>query len=137
VKRAWIKRGAKALRRGTELRPKAWLQRGTKRMPRVNAERQARRKAEYRAFMASPEWKAIRKAALARAGHRCEELIPNSMAHRDHGISMMRCTATRRLTVHHRTYARFGGRELPSDLQVLCKEHHDGLHAQQPWKRIA
>jgi 5-methylcytosine-specific restriction endonuclease McrA len=115
-------------------RRKEWMKRGTKRMPRVNAERQARRKAEYRAFMQSPEWKAIRKAALARAGHRCEELIPNPLPG---GISMLRCPATRRLTVHHRSYARFGGRELPSDLQVLCKEHHDAIHAAQPWKRIA
>lgn len=105
----------------------AWITRGTKRLPRVNAARQAKRKAEYAAFMRSPEWKALRKGALERAGHRCEELVPNP-----HGpISVMRCTATRRLTVHHRTYARFGGRELPRDLQVICKEHHDALHGAQ------
>lgn len=103
-------------------------------MPRVNAARQAKRKARYQAFMRSPEWRAIRKGALERAGRRCEELIPNPTLG---GISMMRCTATRRLTVHHKTYARFGGMELPSDLQVLCKEHHDALHGHEGWRQIA
>jgi 5-methylcytosine-specific restriction endonuclease McrA len=120
----------------SEIRRRSWMRRGTP-LPRENRARKAKRKAEYQAFLRSPEWKAIRKGALERAGYRCEELIPNPLARRERGVSLMRCTATRRLTVHHMTYARFGGRELPRDLKTLCKEHHDARHASQPWKKIA
>lgn len=62
--------------------------------------------------MASGIWKAIRGAAIHRAGNVCE---------------WCKCSGDDFLLhVHHKTYARFGGREEPQDLQVLC----DGCHAE-------
>lgn len=103
------------------------------RMKRENAERQAKRRAEYTAFMQSPEWRAIRRAAIARAGRRCEHLDVRrapGLERADVAPAVAtRCEATTGLTVHHLTYARFGGGELPEDLQVLCRAHHDAVHA--------
>lgn len=100
-----------------------------------NANRRARREAAYRAFMLSPEWKAIRADAIARAGQRCEHVEPVPGAVRGALVMpVMRCPATTQLQVHHKTYARFGGRELPDDLQVLCKAHHDRVEAMKPHK---
>lgn len=62
--------------------------------------------AQYRAHIASPEWRLIRKAALARAGYRCQL-----------------CNASHRLEVHHRTYVNLG-HEHPEDLTVLCDDCH-------------
>jgi 5-methylcytosine-specific restriction endonuclease McrA len=62
---------------------------------------------EYQSYLRSPEWKAIRAAAIARAAYRCE-----------------RCgTGGLRLQVHHLTYERLG-REEPRDLKVVCKPCH-------------
>lgn len=107
--------------RQTELRRKTPIRRGKKpiarlsRLPLTNAERRAKREREkrrkYARFRKSPG----RKAALERAGGRCEMLLLNGE----------RCPKTAKLTVHHRTYSRFGGKELPTDLVVLCKGHHD------------
>lgn len=69
------------------------------------------RRREYAEFLRSPEWAAIRKAALARAGHACTK-----------------CHATSRLHVHHKNYHRFGGAELERDLTVLCEDCHRSEH---------
>lgn len=126
-------RQRKALSRSPLPPRKAWLKRGTKKVPKVNLARARRRIAEYKAFMLSPEWKAIRKAALQRAGFRCEELTPTRIPGT---ISVTRCPMTTTLTVHHKSYARFGGRELPKDLQVLCRAHHDATEALKGGKRL-
>jgi hypothetical protein len=84
----------------------------------LNAERRARRKKRYAAYLASAAWKRRRREALARAGYRCEMVL----------LDRSRCPEVEKLTVHHRTYARFGA-ELPADLVVLCKGHHDEHHA--------
>lgn len=97
-----------------------WMRRSTKPLPQVNPRQQAARQERYKAYLSSPAWRARRKEALERAGHRCEE----------HVRTGERCPETKRLTVHHRTYARFGA-ELPKDLTVLCKAHHDAHHAAQ------
>ena len=68
----------------------------------------------YNTFMHSREWAAIRRAALERANHKCE---------------WCKCEwADFVLHVHHKTYARFGGGELPDDLQVLCEVCHGEAH---------
>lgn len=68
-------------------------------------------KAKYLAYLDSPEWQEKRKAALERAGHRCQL-----------------CAGTTRLQVHHNSYANLY-REAPQDLTVLCdgchRKHHD------------
>lgn len=61
----------------------------------------------YRDYLASPEWAEKRRAALIRANHCC--------AH---------CGATRNLEVHHLDYT-YLGEEMPEDLVVLCRFHHE------------
>lgn len=106
---------------------------------RSNPARKAKKAARYKAFLSSAVWKRIRKAALERAGHQCEG-EQEYMACNNHGIGICmtsaRCWETEKLTVHHKTYARFGGKELPEDLEVRCKSCHDYHHALEG-KRIA
>lgn len=65
----------------------------------------------YREYLRSPEWRAIRAEKLRQAGNQCA-LCPN----------------TKRLEVHHRTYDRLG-KERPDDLIVLCDRCHRRQHA--------
>ena len=63
----------------------------------------------YDTFMQSRRWREIIAPPIReRARGHCE--------------SCRRKTA--RLEVHHKTYARFGGRELPQDLEALCEDCH-------------
>ena len=66
---------------------------------------------EYHAFLRSVEWQVIRYNALRKAGKKCEG-----------------CQSPFRLQVHHLTYKRFGGKELPQDLMVLCEPCHRAYH---------
>jgi len=61
---------------------------------------------EYTDYLNSPQWQAVRTAALRRAGYRCAS-----------------CGSDRRLEVHHTTYERLGG-EAWGDLVVLCHGCH-------------
>lgn len=61
----------------------------------------------YHAYLRTPEWRRARAAALVRAGNACS----------------LDVTHTDDLEVHHRTYERLG-RELASDLVVLCRSCH-------------
>lgn len=80
--------------------------------------------------MSSAKWKAMRREAIMRASGRCEEC--KDMGWLD--CSGLQYTF-RGLEVDHVSYARFGGRELPSDLRVLCTQCHRRKHAQDAWKR--
>jgi 5-methylcytosine-specific restriction endonuclease McrA len=62
----------------------------------------------YETFMASAVWAAKKAPILTRAGGQCERCG---------------CKGTV-LEVHHRNYDRFGGDELPSDLEALCPACH-------------
>ena len=63
----------------------------------------------YDAYLASPRWKEKCVPIRARANGHCERC--------------RRACAT--LEVHHLTYERFGGAELPEDLLALCRSCHD------------
>lgn len=104
-----------------------WLKKSAKKIPVVNKARQAKKLAAYKAFMCSNTWAEIRAAAIERAGRRCEYTVHTQTP--TGGRSVARCPMTRTLTVHHQSYSRFGGRELPRDLQVLCRAHHDAVEA--------
>jgi 5-methylcytosine-specific restriction endonuclease McrA len=66
---------------------------------------------EYReVYLRSDHWQEVRKAALERAGRRCQV-----------------CNGDKQLDVHHRTYER-KGREEPSDVTVLCRKCHETFH---------
>lgn len=60
----------------------------------------------------SPLWRLRRRLWILRAGGRCE-----------------RCRSRRRLTIHHRTYARLG-HERRGDVTVLCWDCHRQHHAE-------
>lgn len=73
-----------------------------------------RHSALYRAHLRSPEWRAIRKEALERAGYRC-------------AFCGRAKAPGRPLQVHHNTYVNLG-HERPEDLTVLCAGR-GGCHA--------
>lgn len=64
----------------------------------------------YPIYLRSPHWQRTRKAALKRAGHKCEE-----------------CGVGGVLQVHHLTYVNLR-QELPEDLRVLCRGCHQHAH---------
>ena len=68
----------------------------------------------YPDYLQTTHWQAQRAAALERAGHRCQV-----------------CNGAEHLDTHHRTYERLG-RELPSDLTVLCRACHARFHDKMP-----
>lgn len=111
-----------ALRRMKPLRAKKFWNPPRKPLNKRNPKRMAKRMDRYRVYMASPGWKAKRKAAIERAGRQCEHSV--TVTTPDGFVGVIRCPAKHRLTVHHLTYIRFGGDEIPEDLQVLCIQHH-------------
>ena len=67
--------------------------------------------------MGRPHWRTrarIRRAALERAGWRCE-----------------RCGAAGRLEVHHRVEVQHGGTDAPDNLEVLCVSCHIAHHRRE------
>lgn len=76
----------------------------------------------YAEYLASPQWKARRDAAMERAGHRRQVCGYDGW----------------NLNVHHNSYDRIGC-ERPEDLVVLCRlchnRHHDTMPA--PPKRAS
>lgn len=79
-------------------------------MKRTEEEKDARR-AEYRRYIKSRIWKAIRGAAIHRAGGKCEH-----------------CRGTEQLQVHHVKYPKVFGTEEPWMLRVLCDPCHAEEH---------
>jgi hypothetical protein len=67
-------------------------------------------KEEYQEYLNSPEWKAVRAAALERGDNKCAV-----------------CGRRDTLQVHHNCYDRIGA-ESPTDLVVLCAYHHLVFH---------
>lgn len=65
----------------------------------------------YAEYLKTPEWAETRKAALERAGDRCQV-----------------CNSTDKLQVHHRDYSNVPLESL-ADLTVLCDECHGTFHA--------
>lgn len=64
----------------------------------------------YYSYINSSRWSKKRKAAVERAGFKCEI-----------------CGAKARLEVHHLTYSTLGN-EPPEHLQVLCEDCHCNRH---------
>ncbi len=67
----------------------------------------------YKAYLRTPEWKAIRLDILHLRNHKCE-----------------RCDSTYRLEVHHKTYRNLFN-ESPKDLELLCHTCHKNHHKVQ------
>lgn len=68
------------------------------------------RKQKYRAYLNSPEWKTRRLLLINERGSQCDN-----------------CGKVGPVQVHHLNYERLG-RELPFDLQLLCRGCHAMTH---------
>lgn len=136
-----MKPGKKKLERVTPLKTKTRMKRSTKRLPATNPRQIAKREARYDTYLRSATWKAKRKEALERAGYQCERRIRFTFDSEE--FCSWRCTGgygrdlppASELHVHHKTYARFGGEELPDDLEVLCPYHHAIEEAKHPTRK--
>lgn len=103
-----------AKERGDKLRAMSLRYAGMTPKPKAAVVQDEPPKGTYAAYLASPEWKMRRIQIMSKRGAKCE-----------------RCGARRTLQIHHKTYARLG-RELPEDLEILCRKCHEtehGLHA--------
>lgn len=118
----------------------ARLKRGTKKIPKVNPAKQAKRRRGYRVKLAAYRRSVTYKLVEARAGGRCERVMTMLPWPHEQRCHMRRdgegvyfaFGAKQRLTHHHKTYARFGGKELPSDIELLCDAHHAEEEAKHP-----
>ena len=74
----------------------------------------------------------VRTTAIIRAKGECER------CHAPVAFTMAGVVVTLRCCqVHHKTYVRFGGDELDSDLEVLCTYCHRAHHSKDMKRRIA
>jgi hypothetical protein len=71
----------------------------------------------HRIYLSSPLWKEIRQRVIRVRGRICQKCG-------NHGSD-----------VHHLTYERWGGAELDSDLQILCRVCHEAIHAAERCSR--
>jgi hypothetical protein len=71
------------------------------------------KQAIHRQYLQSPLWRSVRKNALIQFGEICAKCG-------GYGTD-----------VHHLTYERVGGDELIEDLQVLCRDCHEAVHAME------
>jgi len=79
--------------------------------PKFTEAERAERFADYKRYLKTTMWKAIRGTALLRANWTCEW-----------------CKGTEHLHVHHNRYPRIFGTETPEMLQVLCSICHAEAH---------
>ena len=122
------------------------------RVKKVNVEREAKRRQRYavklRAYRKSETYKIVE----ARAGDQCEcavfpvdvsrviVVIP-SWLDQVNGVpcsvfwAARRCRNPGPFAHHHRTYARFGGGELPGDIVNCCRSCHAQLEAAHPTRK--
>lgn len=68
------------------------------------------RRAQYNAYLASPQWQAKRRLVMMRQDGLCEG-----------------CRSAEAYEVHHLTYAHFGA-ELLFELVALCRDCHERVH---------
>jgi hypothetical protein len=68
------------------------------------------RQAQYRAYLKTRHWQWFSLDIIDKRGAKCE-----------------RCGSPERIEVHHLTYERLH-HELPSDVIVLCRKCHAGIH---------
>lgn len=123
-----------SIRRSPLPRRRQPIARSTTPIKKVNPDRQAKRRKSYAQKLAAYRRSATYKLVEARAYGECEATFPRMSL--DGGAWIYKCAASRakdyRLTHHHKTYARFGGKELPEDIIVLCDTHNEQAESQHP-----
>lgn len=114
------------MNRHVELRRRSWINAGKprKKLPAVNVARQAKKAKRYSAALARYHRSETAKVVAARAGGQCERIVDG-----------VRCEYVGRLIHNHLTYARFGGQELPSDVEAICPAHNGEYEGARPWRR--
>lgn len=113
------------------LRSKTWLSDGPRKPLKKSGQTKAKKVIRQKEFYASATWRKLKKEAKERAGQRCE-YVEHYGAHPSHQWlhpECFRCPETAKLHVHHLTNVRFGGCELPENLIVYCKYHHELVEA--------
>ena len=123
--------GGRGLKRKTPLTRTA-MKRSTTPLPKVNVKRSKQRRQSYAKKLAAMKKGPGYKAAMERAGGRCE-WIAKRAERRDYGAVLPigdRCPETEGLEAHHRTYRRFT-KELPEDFLILCERHHALIESTQ------
>jgi hypothetical protein len=112
--------------------PYSTIEAKPKPIKKQNPERAAKRKASYRKKLAAYRKSETYKVVQQRAAGRCEFTLMYTV---EGWSSRGRCDETKGLQHHHKTYARFGGDELPEDIEVLCKTHHEWIEGQHATRR--
>lgn len=126
---ARVKAVRKPLKRGSPLKAGKPLAKSTEPLKKAGTTK-AKKVARYAAYLRSAAWKLIRQDALDRASYRCEYVEQWGFPFTEFGTKrFIRCAAREGLQIHHKTYARMGGRELPEDLIVYCQQHHAEIEA--------
>ena len=112
-------------------------ERRKKGIKKENPVRKAKRKASYAKKLQAYRRSETYQQVEARAEGRCERVVWYVVDGKKQSI---RCGATRedghKLTHNHLTYARFGGDELPQDVELICEVHNAEYEtAKRPWNR--
>lgn len=136
---------ADAKRRPKKPLPASNRPRRSKGLKKVNPERQAKRRKAYAQKLAAYRRSETYRLVEARAGNRCEHFTYTTtltmLGDKQHPdfppvYGIVRCCTHRAegttLTHHHKTYARFGGKELPEDIIVLCDRHNAEAESKYP-----
>jgi len=104
-------------------------------LKKVNVERQAKRRKSYAQKLASYRRSETYKIVKARAGGRCEQTVDLFLFAEPGGsVETQRCDLPVKHH-HHKTYARFGGKELPEDMIAVCEGCHRVLEILHPTRR--
>lgn len=126
------------------LQRKGYIKSSGKPIRKKNDAKQARKAVNYRKGLAAYRKSETYKQVEARAANRCEHTETRWEAYGldNGGLVEERCFVVRggergnKLHHHHKTYARFGGKELPEDMALLCDQHHAAAEAlARPWNR--
>jgi hypothetical protein len=119
-------------------------------LAKVNPARKKKRRLSYARGMAAYRKSQTYRDVEARAGGRCENrVVTRSLVSGTPGAAAswwtgpvwpgptyeeraQRCQYSGPLAHHHKTYARFGGRELAEDMLAVCPACHALLESQHP-----
>lgn len=121
-------------------------QKPRKTIPKRNPARIAKRTLAYRKGMAAYRKSETAKLVKRRANGQCEAAVrwistmsaiwivttPHYLTSRQ----WQRCENREGLQDHHKTYARFGGDELPEDIARVCPRCHSYLESLKPTSRF-
>lgn len=110
---------------------------GRSKLRKVNPERLVKRRALYRKKLAAYRKSETYKQVEARSGGRCErtwDFAPSDSKGWVHDPVWTRCPFFA-VVHHHKTYARFGGKELPTDIAHLCATCNALAESQHPTRR--